>query len=405
MKYKSNRVEFKGEVQQYLVGEYVYDLNSLYAHFEALTDQRKARGVRYPLADALTLILLAKLGGEDGPTGMAQWLSHRAERLVKALGLVRETMPHRLTISRILGHAVQVEELEQVLQRYFDDQVQMSQAVVIAIDGKVLRGTIALGKTQGTHLLAAYLPEEGLVLLEVEVETKENEIVAAPKLLAQLDLRGKVVTGDAMHTQRKLSIEVVVGGGEYLWIAKENQPELQATIAHLFEPEPVTKGFSPIPTDFKTATTVNKGHGRLEKRTLTSSAMLKDYLDWPYLEQVFKLERRFTNLQTGQVTSEIHYGLTSLTPAEADPERLLALQRTHWGIENGLHYRRDVTFKEDRCRLKIGHAARTMATFNNLALALILRQGYPYLPEARRRFAALPLEALHLIMQDPFHRL
>jgi hypothetical protein len=187
MKYKPNRVEFKAEVAQYLVGEYVYDLNSLYGHFEVLTDQRKARGVRYPLADALTLILLAKLGGEDGPTGMAQWLSHRAEMLVKALGLVRETMPHRLTISRILGHAVQVEELEQVLQRYFDDQVQLSQAIVIAIDGKVLRGTIALGKTQGTHLLAAYLPEEGLVLLEVEVETKENEIVAAAKLLAQLD--------------------------------------------------------------------------------------------------------------------------------------------------------------------------------------------------------------------------
>jgi predicted transposase YbfD/YdcC len=214
-----------------------------------------------------------------------------------------------------------------------------------------------------------------------------------------------VVTGDAMHTQRKLSIEVVVGGGEYLWIAKENQPELQATIAHLFEPELVTPGFSPTPTDFKTAVTLNKGHGRLEKRTLTSSGMLKDYLDWPYLEQVFKLERRFTNLQTGEVTTEIHYGLTSLTPTEAGPDRLLALQRTHWGIENGLHYRRDVTFKEDRCRLKIGHAARTMATFNNLALALILRQGYPYLPEARRRFAAQPLDALQLIMQDPFLRL
>lgn len=402
MKYNKSRVEYKVDVQQYLLGDYVYSLNSLYAHYEALTDQRKARGVRYILADALTLITLAKLGGEDGPTGMAQWLEERAELLVEALGLERETMPHRLTISRILGQAVQVEELEQVLKRYFDGQVQMSGAIVINLDGKVLRGTIPLGETQGTHLLAAYLPEEGLVLLQVEVETKENEIVAAPKLLAQLDLRGKVVTGDAMHTQRQLSIEIVVAGGDYLWIAKENQPELRATIAHLFEPEQVSPGFSQIPTDFKTAVTINKGHGRLERRSLTSSAMLKDYLDWPYLEQVFKLERRFINLQTGEVTTETHYGLTSLTPAEAGPERLLALQRSHWGIENGLHYRRDVTFKEDRCRLKIGHAARTMATLNNLALALILRQGYPYLPQARRRFAARPLEALLLIIQDPY---
>jgi predicted transposase YbfD/YdcC len=402
MKYNKSRVEYKPEVQQYLLGAYVYDLNSLYAHYEELIDQRKARGVRYALADALTLITLAKLGGEDGPTSMAQWLAERAELLVEALGLERETMPHRLTISRVLGQAVQVEELERVLQNYFDGQVQMSRAIVINLDGKVMRGTIALGETQGTHLLAAYLPEEGLVLLQVEVETKENEIVAAPKLLAQVDLRGKVVTGDAMHTQRQLSIEIVVAGGDYLWIAKENQPELRATIAHLFEPEKVTPGFAPTPTDFKSAATVNKGHGRLERRRLTSSAMLKDYLDWPYLEQVFKLERRFINLQTGEVTTEIQYGLTSLTPAEAGPQRLLALQRSHWGIENGLHYRRDVTFKEDRCRLKIGHAARTMATLNNLALALILRQGFPYLPQARRRFAARPLEALRLIMQNPY---
>jgi predicted transposase YbfD/YdcC len=300
---------------------------------------------------------------------------------------------------------VAVEEFEQVLQRYFDGQAQLSQAIVVAIDGKTLRGTIATGQSRGTHLLAAYLPEEGLVLLEVEVETKENEIVAAPKLLRQLDLRGKVVTGDAMQTQRQLSLEIVTAGGDYLWLAKDNQPELHQSIAHLFEPEPVTPGFAPTPTDFQTAITVNKGHGRLERRCLTSSAMLKDYLDWPYLEQVFKLERCFTNLQTGVVTTEIQYGLTSLTPTEAGPDRLLVLQRTHWGIENGLHYRRDVTLQEDRCRLKIGHAARTMATLNNLVLALILRQGYDYLPQARRRYAPRPLEALHLIMQNPYHGL
>lgn len=405
MKYNASRFEYKVERQGFMLGQCIFDLTSLYAHFESLTDQRKPRGVRYPLSDALTLITLAKLAGEDGPTGMAEWLEHRAESLVVALALTRASMPDRVTISRILGQAVKAEELEAVLQRYFDGQAQLSQAVVIAIDGKTLRGTIPTGQTQGLHLLAAYLPEEGLVLMEVEVDTKANEIVAAPKLLHHLDVRGKVVVGDAMHTQRQLSIEIVTAGGDYLWIAKENQPETRATIAHLFEPEPVTPGFAPTRTDFKTAISVSKGHGRLERRTLTSSAMLKDYLTWPYVEQVFKLERRFTNLQTGQVTTEIHYGLTSLTPAEAGPARLLELHRTYWGIENGLHYRRDVTLKEDRCRLKIGHSARTMATLNNLVVALILRQGYAHLPQARRRYAAHPLEALQLILQDPFQRL
>lgn len=133
--------------------------------------------------------------------------------------------------------------------------------------------------------------------------------------------------------------------------------------------------------------------------------MLKDYLDWPYVEQVFKLERRFTNLQIGGVTTEIQYGLTSLTPAEAGPDRLLTLQRTQWGIENGLHYRRDVALKEDCYGLKIGHSARIIATLNNFVLALILRQGYHNLPQARRRYATCPLEALQFTMQNPYQGL
>lgn len=401
MKYKGERLEYNFSLQEFMLGAFVFDLNSLYAHFERLTDGRDPRGVRYYLADALTLITLAKLGGEDGPQGMAEWLQHRLEQLVLALKLPRASMPHAVTISRILGHAVDEVQLEQMLAAYFDHQAQLSQAVVIAIDGKTMRGTIELGHSQGLHLLAAYLPEEGLVLMQVEVQQKENEIVAAPKLVGMLDLRGKVIIGDALHTQRRLSLEIVQAGGDYLWTAKGNQPEVQETIAQLFEPEPVTPGFAPTSTDFKRVTTINKGHGRIEKRTLTSSAMLKDYLDWPYLEQVFKLERHFIYLKTGKVISETCYGLTSLSSEEADPARLLALSRTYWGIENGLHYRRDVSFKEDRCRLKIGHAARVMATLNNLVLALILRQGYTHIPQARRRFAAHPLEALKLIFQYP----
>ena len=401
MKYSTSRVEFNSEIQDFMLGQFVFDLRSLYAYLEGLTDLRDPRGVRYPLADAMTLTILAKLGGEDEPQGMADWLKYRAELLVSALALPRGSMPHRVTISRILGQAVDVSELEAVLQAYFDHQAQASQEVVVAIDGKVLRGSIEVGQNQGVHLLAAYLPEEGLVLMQVEVESQENEIVAAPKLVQALDLRGKVVIGDAMHTQRNISIEIVSRGGDYIWTAKGNQSEVQETIAHLFEPEPVTPGFAPTPTDFKTARTVNKDHGRLEVRTLTASSMLKDYLDWPYLEQVFKLERRFIDLKTGEITTQTRYGLTSLSSHQASPEQLLDHVRTYWGIENGLHYRRDVTFKEDQCRLRTGHAARTMATLNNLVLALILRQGYSNVPEARRKFAARPLDALKLIFQQP----
>jgi len=129
--------------------------------------------------------------------------------------------------------------------------------------------------------------------------------------------------------------------------------------------------------------------------------MLKDYLDWPYLEQVFKLEYRTVNLKTGHVQIQTHYGLTSLSAVEADPERLLALKRHYWAIENRLHYRRDVSLNEDRCRLRTGQAARNMAILNNLILALIDRLDFQTVPDARRKFSAKPLEALQLIFQPP----
>ena len=234
-----------------------------------------------------------------------------------------------------------------------------------------------------------------------QVENKENEISAAPRLLGQVDVRGKVVIGDALHTQRKTSIAVVEEQGDYLWIAKENQPELRANIAHLFSPQQCPPATSPLPTDFQSVTRYSYGHGRFEKRTLTTSTMLKDYLDWPYLAQVFKLDVQRLHLTSTKRSTETHYGLTSLPSVKAGPARLLALKRHYWGIENRLHYRRDVTLNEDRCRLRTGHAARMMAILNNLVLALIDRLNFQTVPDARRRFSAKPLEALKLIFKNP----
>jgi len=397
-KWSSQWVEEAEEEEEGLI----FDLKSVSDYLRQLSDQRARRGVRYELADILTLILLAKLGGEDEPQGMAEWLKHRRETLVQALKLKRSSMPHRTTISRILGQGIDVAELEKSVQKVFADQAQTGQGVVVALDGKTLRGTIPAGKSQGVHLLAAYLPQEGVVLMQVAVGAKENEIVAAPQVLAALDLRGKVVVGDAMHTQRALSIQIVQAGGNFVWTAKENQPTLLADIRHLFAPEAGLPDFGLTATDFETITTCNKGHGRLEYRTLTTSAMLNDYLDWPYVQQVFKLERRFVYLSTGQVTTQVHYGLTSLSRQQASPHQLLHFIRTYWGIENGLHYRRDVTLKEDHSRLRLGQAQQVMACLNNLVIGLVSRHGFQSLPEARRKFSALPLEALHLLTSS-FH--
>ena len=376
---------------------FIFDMSSLFARFKTLTDQRSRRGVRYPLAQALTLILLAKLGGEDTARGMATWLRHRAEDLAQALGLTRKSMPVRTTISRILGKAVKVEEFEETIGSYFRDRLAEKKNLVIAIDGKTLRGTIEAGANQGLHLMAAYVPAEGAVLIQMEVTKKENEIVTAPHLLSCLDLRSKVVVGDAMQTQRELSAQIVTQGGDYIWVVKENQPQLREDIAAAFEPVPCVPCFNEGTRDQPTAKTLDKGHGRIEDRTITTTIELKDFLDWPGAEQVFKLHRRFVYVKEDRVREETSYGITSLPEEKAGPEVLLESVRAYWEIENGLHYRRDVTFQEDRCRLTIGHAAHMMAALNNLAIGLIARSDYSEAPEARRRFCARPLDALLLI--------
>ena len=378
---------------------FVIDLDSLYAYLARLRDKRHARGVRYAVVTVLIYMVLAKLAGQDRLYGISQWVRHRKEPLAQVFHLKVPRAPCANTYRNILGHVIDIEEFEQVVRAFFAAQPNAGQSIIIALDGKTLRGTIAAGETRGQPLLAAYLPAEGWVLFQVEVDCKENEISAAPRVLKMLDLRGKIVTGDAMFAQRELSWQIVEAGGDYVWAVKDNQSTLRQDIELLFQPEKTVKGFSQGTQDFRTDGTQEKKHGRIERRTLTASAELKGYLDWPGAEQVFKLERDFKRTRDGHVTHEVVYGITSLTAEEAGPKQLLQISRSHWGIENGLHYRRDETLREDWCHLKRGQAPRAMAVINNLIVGLVLRLGRTNLAEARRYFDAQPHEAQRLVLQ------
>lgn len=376
----------------------VFDLGGLYAAFDELTDGRKARGKRYVLAVVLVVMVLAKLCGEDHPYGIAQWAQAWAPALSGWLALRRPRLPGHNTYRRVLREAVSPQELTATIRRFLMPNEAKPADWLICIDGKTLRGTIASGDNQGVHLLAAYMPHEGIVLMQVAVDRKENELVAAPRLLASLDLRGKVVLGDALFTQRELSIQIVSAGGDYVWLVKGNQPQVQEAIRQLFDPDPPIPGADRLPNDYQVATTRNKGHGRLEVRVLTSSTLLNDYLHWPYLAQVFRIERRITRLCSGQQRQEVVYGLTSLTRSEASAHRLLQMVREYWQIENGLHYRRDRTLHEDATRMRSSTQAENMATLNNLAIAIMLRTGCRYIPQTRRYYAGHPDEALRVLL-------
>jgi predicted transposase YbfD/YdcC len=379
----------------------VFDLRSLWRRLAALSDRRQRRGKRYALPLVLLLIVLAKLSGEDRPSGIADWVQHRRARLAEVLGLPLARAPHHNTYRRILAWAVAPADLDAAVSAFLRDLPRVGRSVLVSIDGKRLKGTIDAEDPHGAHLLVAYLPQEGIVLFQLPAGRKDNEIRVAPALVEALDLRGKIVAADALHTQRALSVQILAAGGEYLWRVKNNQPTLQAELAELFTADPRTVEGGQVRHDFRTARQVTKGHGRRESRRITVSTELTGYSDWPGLEQVFQLERERIVSKTGKHEREVAYGLTSLTPAEASPARLLALTRAYWGIENGLHYRRDVTFHEDATRLTQGQAGHVMASLNNLVIGLFRRAGFTNLAAARRYCGADLTNALTLLASAP----
>lgn len=310
---------------------------SLYARLLTLTDQRDPRGVRYPLAVLLTIATLAKLAEQNSPQAIADWAQLRAPTLTDLFGLDRPTMPHATTWNRVFGTAIDPQQFSRLVADFLTETAPAPRGtrtrrrrgqITVCLDGKTLRGTIPAGMTRGVHLLAAYLPDAGIVLIEVPVEGKENEIVTAGAVLTLIDVQGCVVTGDAMFAQRELSRRIRRAGGDYLWCVKENQETLYAEIATLFTLPPVPA----LPDDFRIATSLDTAHGRYEERRLTASSLLVGYTHWPAIKQVFRLERR-TLKGDGTWRESVAYGITSLPAHMADADRLLVLVRGHWQIE------------------------------------------------------------------------
>jgi predicted transposase YbfD/YdcC len=378
----------------------VFDMGSLYEYFMKLPDNRSAHGKRYRLVSLLVLMVLAKLGGEDKPSGITDWIAERKEQLVKLKVLDREAVPCHMTYRRVLQEIVDAQEFDGLINQYHQGRLKEEQEIVLSMDGKTLRGTIPFGELRGTHLLAVYVPKQGLVLVQAQVDHKENEIVVAPQVLSQVNLCGAILIGDAMHTQRETSRQIVEAGGHFLWFVKGNQSRTLWAIEKLFIHEVCNlRQGAPLSKEVQISSKVSKGHGRLETRTLMTTTLLNDYLDWPHVAQVFRLERTVWHNRYKGKTHEIIYGLTDLSPQKASPARLLSLAREYWVIENGLHYRRDVTLHEDATRLTVGQAGHNMATLNNLVLGLCLHSNADNLAQARRHFCARPDQALKLILE------
>jgi predicted transposase YbfD/YdcC len=358
-----------------------------------IPDFRSHHGKRHPLAAILALACSAMLCGYRSYTAIAEWGRHYGEPLVRALGFTRRP-PCAATLHTVLRR-VDREVLEGKLGAWAEALLGAAAgpadgADAIAIDGKTLRGSQKQG-APGAHLLSALAHRVGLTLAQQAVDDKTNEIPVAVELLRHLVLEGRIVTMDALLTQRQIAQQIVDAGGDYVMVVKANHPQLVEDIVTVF-------ALAPIAGEQRTAAaTVDLGHGRIEQRGLQTSNVLVGYSDWPGLAQVFRLERQVILKKTGEVRTEVVAGVTSLTPERADAGRLLALVRSHWQIENQSHWVRDVTFDEDRSQVRCGSIPQVMAALRNTVIGLMRWAGYTNIAAACRRFAAQPSAALHLI--------
>ncbi len=357
--------------------------------FAMIPDFRKPRGKRHPLAAIFALACCAMLCGARSYSAIAEWRRNYGTQIAQALGFTHDT-PCAATLHTIFRH-VNRDAFEAHLGAWAEQVVrslpprQETAGIAIALDGKTLRGSKKQG-APGTHLLSALAHQAGVTLAQYAVDDKTNEITAVETLLQQLVLEGRIVTMVALLTQRHIAQTIVEKGGDYVMIVKENQPQLRADIELVFT-------LPPVGDHQVTAQTVDLGHGPIEQRNITTSEALVGYSAWPGLAQVFELGRYVMFPTTGKERVEVVYGVTSLRPAQATPERLLALVRGQWQIENKSHWVRDVTFDEDRSQVRCGNLPQVMAAFRHTAIGLLRGAGYAHIAAAFRQLAALPLQA------------
>jgi len=371
----------------YTFGE---DRAGLFSVLAKVPDPRKPRGVRHRLAAVLGLAVCAVLAGARSYVAIAEWAADADHATLTDLG-VGPVVACESTFRRML-QTLDADALDDAVGGWTQERTRppAGRRRRIAVDGKTLRGSGAGGEP-GRHLLAALDHAHGVVLGQVDVEIKTNEIPLFATLLGRIDLTGAVVTADALHAQRAHAQYLVRDrGAHYLLTVKGNQPRLHAQLKAL--------PWRAVPVGDDTR---DRGHGRVEWRTLKVTAVAAG-LGFPHAAQAVQVIRRRRPLNAKKRkkwSTETVYAVTSLTATEASPAELADILRGHWLIEDRLHWVRDVTYDEDRSQVRTGTGPRVMASLRNLAITILRLAGVVNIAAALRHHARRPHRPLRTIMR------
>src|SRR5438105_1906733 len=355
-------------------------LRTLPAAFAAIPDPRKRRGQRYDLPFLLTCLVAALLCDCNSLEAVGRWTRDQRTVLARVCGPRRHLTPTGSLYRRLLPQ-LSVAHVERALASWVQQTRPRRDREPLACDGKVVRGARTDAQA-APHLLSISTHTTHETLVQVRVDDKTNEIPVAQELLPHLALRGRVVTADALHTQTALAQLLLDHGAAYLFTVKDNQLRLHAELAaYCADPHATAR----------TAQSIDRRRGRTKTRTLAAStrlnAYLRAYFPFPGSAQIIRLSR--TVQEHGTTRTEIVYLLTSLSPRQATPERLLVLIRGHWSVESR-HWLRDVTFGEACSRLRSGAAPPVMAAVRNLVLTLIRRTGTTQIAAYRQHLRSRP---------------
>ena len=372
----------------------------LLAAFAAVPDPRRAASVVYALPAVLALAAAALLANHPSVLAIAEWGARQEPALLAALGFPGGRPPCQSTLPRLFrrldGDALAVALATGLAALPGPPEAGLRG---VAVDGKAPRGRLQdeAGRCP-VHALSAFCHETGVVLAHEPIgagaDQAEAELTVAPALLARIDWRGRVLTGDALFCQRGLCRQVVAAGGDDLLLVTANQPRLHEDIRLLFAPPP---GVALPLLDRREARTWESGHGRRdEARQLVASTDLGGHLDWPGATQVFRLERTWR--ERGVTKRAVRYGVTSLGSDRADAACLLRLRRAHWGIEHRRHRRKDVTFGEDASLIHPGQGPTVMALLRDAAVSLLHRAGVQRVAARLRAHAQHPDRAIALVV-------
>ena len=348
---------------------------TLMTYLSNMKDPRIDRKKLHLLEDIVFISIAAVLSGADSWNEIEEYGNQKKKWLKSILDLPNG-IPSHDTFNRFYA-ALDPEEFERVFSAWVQSLTKKYPGDVVAIDGKTMRGSRRKGFHSATHIVSAWSNSNRLILGQVKVEEKSNEITAIPELLNALLLEGCIVTIDAMGCQKEIAKSIRSKKAEYILAVKENQPELLDDIRDSFKmlaPEHFTEDL-----DF--------GHGRIETRrcsVISDLSLLEKPTLWKSLTTIIRIESERYIKSTGERQSETRYYISSLATSA---EHILSAIRSHWAIENMVHWSLDVSFNEDASRKQAGNAAVNFSVINRLALNILKKDDHKIGVKSKRLMA------------------